>query len=426
MKPKPYKTILAILVLLGGGAVIFSYFVGTRKAPSRVHAAQKAMTVETISVRTETIQAVVQTMGTVKAARRVDVYPQVNGRVTSVSDRLIPGGHLKKDDTLLRIDTSDYRLQVRSQEGTVAQAELSLAQEEANHSAAKREWELIEHNVEPTKQAKQLATREIQLLSAKAVLSSAQSSLEKAQLDLSRTRIRAPFNAFVIAENVDTGQVVSSQTLIATLVDSDAFWVQVSVPLEKLRWLDLPDDNGKDGSKARILYHFGEEEQVFDGQVIKLLAELDSSGKTAQLLVRVEDPHHLKSSGKDDTKGKHQLPLMLGAYVRVELLGKQLPDAIALPEGALHEEKKVWLLDDQSRLDIANVELLWREADRTIVRGNLSDGAAVITSRIQIPVAGMELRLTENMETESDQPKDYKPRRKAASDKTDDKAEVHP
>ncbi len=394
MNKKPSSTILTIVVILAIGMAIFYYFTSTKQPPSRTKPVRRTLTVETVAAERNDIQAVVTALGPVKAARSVTVYPQVAGRVVSVSPQLIPGGHLKKGENLLRIDASDYELNVRSQQASVAQAELALAQEEGQHAAAKLEWSLIEHEVKPTEEGLRLATREIQLKSAQTALSAARSGLEKAKLDLSRTRIPAPFNAFVTSKGVDVGQVVSSQTPVATLVASDAFWVQVSVPVEKLRWIELPDIHSEGGSQVKISQQIGKGNPQWQGRIIKLLADLDANGKTAQLLVLIEDPFGLK-----DAENNEKTPLMLGAFVHAEIQGKVMPDVVSLPDRALHEESKVWIRNDEGRLDIRDVELLWRTEENVVVRGPIQQGEAVIVSRIQIPVPGMELLLAGERKT---------------------------
>ena len=95
-----------------------------------------------------------------------------------------------------------------------------------------------------------LAQREPQLEASRLALKAAQSALKKAQLDLTRTTLRAPFNAMVVSENVDTGQLISPQTSVARLVGTDEYHVQVSVPVASLRTVRARTADAP-GSEAR-------------------------------------------------------------------------------------------------------------------------------------------------------------------------------
>ena len=61
-----------------------------------------------------------------------------------------------------------------------------------------------------------------QLEAALANLEAQRANLEKARLNLKRTKIRAPFNCRVSAEQVDTGQYVTPGQALATLYATDA------------------------------------------------------------------------------------------------------------------------------------------------------------------------------------------------------------
>jgi multidrug resistance efflux pump len=69
------------------------------------------------------------------------------------------------------------------------------------------------------------------LRSAKVGVVAAESALAAAQLNVRRAGLKAPFNAFVQRAMADPGQLVNAQSQIATLVGTDSFWVQVSVPI---------------------------------------------------------------------------------------------------------------------------------------------------------------------------------------------------
>ncbi len=396
MPQRPLAKVLLFIGILLIGIALFAYMVATKKAPSKKHSASLNISVATIPAISSESEVVVSAMGSVIPSRSVTILPQVTGKITQVDKKLVPGGLFKKGQIIAKIDPSDYNLAVRAQESNVALARQNLAMEEGNHAAAKIEWSLIEDNIQPTEAGKRLAMRDIQLESAKTALKSAQSSLEKAQLDRSRTTIRAPFNAFVTEKNIDIGQVVSGQTPIVTLVDSDTSWVQVYVPLQKLRWIVIPGVNGDVGSRARIIQDAGGGQIEREGRVIKLLADLDAKGKTARLLIEIKDPFALDESTKinvEDNKALNKLPLLLGSYVKVLFEGQTQSGIFALPEGVLREESKVWVRSAEGRLNIRQVKLLWRADGKAYVQGDLSDGDRIITSRIQLPVEGMKLSL---------------------------------
>ncbi|TFH28710.1 MAG: efflux RND transporter periplasmic adaptor subunit, partial [Myxococcales bacterium] len=216
------------------------------------------------------------------------------------------------------------------------------------------------------------------------LLDHAQSALKKAQLDLSRTTIRAPFNAMVVTESVDPGQLISPQTAVARLVGTDEYHVQVSVPVSSLRSARVRTDE-EPGSDVEIVQRVGQETIERRGEVIRQFPDLDPGGAMARLLVNIDNP--LGQRG--------DLPLLLGSFVDVSIEAEPIDNAIRLPRVALRNGRNVYVMNDQDLLEIREVQIAWTEPDAVLVTGGLETNDRVITSRIPTPVPNMLLRTAE-------------------------------
>jgi RND family efflux transporter MFP subunit len=237
---------------------------------------------------------------------------------------------------------------------------------------------------------------EVAKISYEAEKSQAEIAIEKAKLNLERTDIRAPFNAVIQAKKVETGSQVSVGTPIVTVVDSDEYWIQVSIPVDRLKWIDLPNSDEKKGSSVRIYHEAGWGKGVFrTGTVKRLMTEVETKGRMARLLVSVKDPLSLKA-------GRAIKPQMiLGSYVRVEIEGNVLKDVVCIPRSSLHDENRVWIMQPDNTLDIRKVNIAWSENDSVCVSNNLKDDELLITSDLAAPVQEMALRVinTESPDT---------------------------
>ena len=91
----------------------------------------------------------------------------------------------------------------------------------------------------------------------------------------------------------------STGTPLAKLVGTDTFWVNVSLPVDKLRWISIPVINSDQGSAVKITYETGWGKDVYRvGTVKRLQAELEPEGRMAKLIVEVDDPLSLKTRNK--------------------------------------------------------------------------------------------------------------------------------
>jgi RND family efflux transporter MFP subunit len=326
-------------------------------------------------------------MGTVIPAREVVLRPEVDGRIVEQNPKLVPGGHVAEGEVLIRIDPREYELAVEEQKAAVSSAEFELKVETGRQTIAEHEWELLERDIRWTKAGRELALRKPHMVNATVAVEAARSGLARAQLELERTIIRAPFNAIVQYEAVDVGQMVSGQTELATLVGTDRFWVRASVPVDRLRWIRFPAPDVPEGSRVRIVQDAGLAEPIERaGSVFGLLGDLEPQGRLARVLVTVDDPLSLVADSGAD------LPLLVGAYVRVEVEGPEVEEVIAVSRNALREGGRVWIIDDQDRLLIRDVDIAWRHQDRVLVRSGLAEGERVIISPLSTPVPGMALR----------------------------------
>jgi len=231
--------------------------------------------------------------------------------------------------------------------------------------------------------------RKSHLEKTRAVLNAAKSGLEKAELDLKRTVVRAPFNAIVKEEYVDIGQLVSPQVRLATLIGVDQYWVQVSIPVNRLTQIKITETEGEKGSFARIINDLGQGVQVVrEGRVEQLMGDLDTVGRLARLLISVEDPLNMSAEN-----GNRNFPLLIGAYVNVEIEGGTVNEAVEIPRSALHDEDNVWIMDKDDLLEIRQVQITWRLRNTVLITNGIKEGERIVLSRVYPPVSGTKLRV---------------------------------
>jgi RND family efflux transporter MFP subunit len=360
---------------------------------NRPHAAQVEVEVPTTLVQTMVVApddhvAVVRAMGVVKPERQVVIAPEVSGRVVEQNTQLVPGGRVRRGDPLIRVDSRDYTAAVAATQAELAQANLSVREENTLRRVAEHEWK--DRPAGFSDETLSFALREPHLDVAQARVSSAKSRMSKARRDLERTLVRAPFDALVVAEDVEVGQSVGPGAPIATLVGIDRYWIIVSLPVAQLAHIDVPGINtdAELGSTVRVYNEpTGERHASRQGHVIRVLGSVDPRGRMAQVVVAVDDP-----LGVQQEVSARPSPLLIDTYVRIEIEGRPLRRVIALPRAALHDEHRVWTIDDDDRLRSTDVEIAWREPGRVFASSGLREGDRVVTTTLSIATDGMQIK----------------------------------
>lgn len=399
-----WLAILVPIALALAGVLVALYFVRTQEAPEREDRPAPGALVEVQEVRTRPIRSDVTGQGTVTAERVLEVAPEVGGRLAWVNPDLTPGGILRAGEPLFRIEARAYELAVQQQKSALAQARTELRLEQSRGRVAQRELELFEEDFELSSEADpSLVTREPQRQAARVAVESARAALERARLDLARTEFKAPWDAYVRQETADVGDLVSPQQPLATLVGIDSFWVEVTVPTDRIGDIAVPGINAEEGSPASIIHEIGDRQVTRDGRVVRLLGDLEERGRMARVLVRIEDPFgaavadeggQKNDEGAGDAEYSDEPPLLAGSYVTVEMQGRRTVPLVEVPREAVRGRDQVWVRTDAGTLAIREVEIAQRSEDAVFVSAGLEAGEEVVVTPIARPVEGMRLRLT--------------------------------
>ncbi len=431
-----FKQITGILIpilVLAGAVILAMWFIKTKPAPKKQKNKTMASAVKTITASCGSHTLMVSAMGTVVPIEDITLQPEVTGLVIWKSPNLVPGGIIKAGETLLTIDPRNYETARKQYIASLEKAKVEYQIEMARSEVAAEEWRMMgveslelksnskdpeeEHGDGETEKdkagafsrAKSLALREPQLRAAKIAVMAASNLLVKATIDVERTEITAPFNAVVITEFVDRGQLVTPQSRLAQLAGTDAFRIEASLPVRDLQWLKQPACNGNSGAAVTVLYDIGAASpSKFNGRLTRILSSLDNATKMVKVMVRVNDPLMLTQKNelpqrpcvvgeKDSTKNTPianlpQTSLLAGAYVKVIIEGITLDNVIELPGTLIREGNKVWVMNPKSQLEIRDVDVIRRQDGKALVKSGISKGEKIIGSHISNPIPGMTLR----------------------------------
>ena len=136
-------------------------------------------------------------------SQRVDLSTNVSGVVQSVQANV--GEHVKKGQTLAALDARGFQAQV-------AEVEAVITRNKEEQQDAKRNLDRVEELYKRTT----ISTSELEVAQTRYARALAQSNETQAQLrrthkTLGDATLRAPFDALVVARQVEPGQIVASQ-----------------------------------------------------------------------------------------------------------------------------------------------------------------------------------------------------------------------
>lgn len=384
-------TILLCLAILAVGMALAGYIKKTAPKAQKREPVSHTPRVETLVLAPGDHQVSIDAMGSVVPARELTLKARVSGQVKSLHPEFVAGGIVEQGERLVQIDPQDFRLALARQESQLADARYKLKLEMGYQEVARREWNLINQGAPSSDEDEELALRKPHLAKARSDLAAAEAELEQARLNLARTEITAPFNAVVRITHVEVGSQISTQDSLAELVGTDEYWIRVSLPVDRLRWIHIPASRSETGASA-IVHYRGTRRT---GRVIRLLSDLETQGRMARILVSVEDP-----LGHADPRPDRP-PLLIGEYVRVEIQGQALRDVYRIPRTALRDGDTIWVAGGGDTLQIKPVDIVWRDDRFVLITDSLDPGDRLIVSDLATPVAGMRVDPTAGSPAES-------------------------
>ena len=142
-KLKKWKRVLIPMGILLGGILIMGLLIASRKKPQRHHVPFAGVLVEVMDVSRQPRMVPVNSNGTVRPRKQVQIVPQVGGKVDWVNPEFLSGSFFNEGDTLFHIESIDYELAVAQAAAAVAQAEYGLEVTKANAEIARQEWEVM-------------------------------------------------------------------------------------------------------------------------------------------------------------------------------------------------------------------------------------------------------------------------------------------
>lgn len=316
----------------------------------------------------------VYAQGEVRPRTDINLTAQVAGRVVSVSDDFVNGGAFEEGGVLIKIEDAPYR-------ATAAAARARLAQEEAEATLARRDYEELGRDEDPT----DLALRMPQLEQARA-------EYRAAQLDVERTTISAPFRGRVRERIVGVGQYVTPGAQLGRIFSTDVAEIRLPLTDNDLAKLGLPlafvESETNPGRPVKLTAFIAGQPHEWAARIARTNGAIDPATRQIAAIAVVDDPYG-RGAAADGT------PLAMGLFVDAVIEGSQLDAAIVLPRAALHGRDAVYVISDNDVLERRRVQVVSSDKDTFTVASGIIPGERIVTSPLRGADDGDEVTPTD-------------------------------
>ncbi|WP_420005124.1 efflux RND transporter periplasmic adaptor subunit [Arenibacterium sp. LLYu02] len=349
--------------------------------------------------------------GHVESRRTLELRAAVSGRVVALAQGFQVGGRVQAGEVLVEIDKADSQATFDRAEADMMDAhaesrdaaralelardELATAQAQADlqQRALQRQLDLKQRGVgtdaaveaaelSATQAQQSVITRrqsvsqsEARVDQAQTRVARAQIALDEAQRDLDDTTITAPFTGTLQSVTLVEGRLVSTNEILAELVDPDQ--LEVAFRVSTAQYARLLDEN------ARLI-------------PAEVTVTLDAAGAGIRATGTLSRTSGAVGDGQSGrliyARMDHPAGFKPGDFVTITVREPAVAGVARLPSSAMDSRQTLLVLGAEDRLEELPVELVRRQGDDILVRGEGLSGRQVVVGRTPLLGAGIKVR----------------------------------
>lgn len=304
----------------------------------------------TVPVRMETERTRIEAVGTARALRSVDLFPEAAGEVVALNFN--PGDRVAAGSVLLALDARDQELALELAQVRLEEAERNYERFRAANSRGDRT--VPQSDVDTSRSAAEAARIERDL---------AREALED-------RLVRAPFDGVVGLTDVDPGERIDTTTVITTLDDRSSLLVRFDVPEAFAGRLRAGDPIEIRTWTARST--------DASGVVVDLGSRIDPMTRAFTARARVANPEDRLRPG-------------MSFRIHLDLPGATWPvvPEVAVMWGA--DGPYVWVVEEGMVRRVA-LAIVQRGKGYVLVDGDLPPGSEVVAEGVQRMRPGLAVR----------------------------------
>ena len=293
--------------------------------------------------------------GSVRMERRTRIASEVVGRVVFVSPNFANGGSVAANETLIQVEPAGFELEVAAAEQALREAETRMEMERARGEEGAKSFELAEASV-----------------------MKARIALEQARLELERTSISLPFDARVVRSDVAVGELVGPAELVGpssrlgVVFRPDALEVDAPIATKDLEYLAPAV-----GRPAEV--HAGG--RTWPAEIVRVSSVVSPKTRLASVFLRFGEGTPPESLPRP------------GTFVEVVVTGPSHDNVFVLPESAVQERGRVWVVEGGELRSFVPREV-GRAADGWVVEA-FDAGEGVVVGALPGARAGLAVVATD-------------------------------
>lgn len=363
------KFLIAMIIV--GAVVVSIAMTMARPEPPKKEREELAPLVDVLVLEPMNARFTIRSQGTVRPRTETVLSSEVAGSIVEISPKFVAGGVFQPGEVLMRVDPTNYRV-------AVEQAEALVTQRQIEYDGSVK---LLEQGYRA----------EAEYASAAAALASAKAELVRANRNLERTEIKLPYEGIVRSKDTDLGQFVSAGSRLGVVFAVDVAEIRLPLTDLDLAYVDLPGaieilaTGSAVGPRATLSAIQKGTRVEWDAKIVRTEGVVDENSRVTYAVAQIDDPYQLHGD---------LTPLPVGTFVSAAIAGREAEGILRIPRSLVRGSNQVVFIDANERLEIREVSIVRSDADYVYIGAGASTGDRVVTTAIETPINGMQVRTT--------------------------------
>lgn len=313
--------------------------------------------------------------GRVGSAQAIDLTSEVQGKILAGAIPIKVGQNFRRGQLICRIDRQEAELNLKAQKSsylkTLAEA---LPDLKLDYPERFDDWNTFFQQVDIDKALPDLpetkSLKEKTFLAARGILNQYY-SIQSAQERLTKYNLYAPYTGSFSEVFQEVGSIANPGARIARVIRTDKLELEVPVPVADLAWVTK-------GAKVKISNEKGD--QQWTGKIARQSDIVDPTTQSVNLYIAI-DPNP-------------KAPVIEGLYLRTEIDGEVVRDAMEIPRKAVFDRDKVYVVE-KGVLELRTIQIHKVNAETILISGP-QPGTKIVVEPPVNATEGMKVKMFES------------------------------
>jgi multidrug efflux pump subunit AcrA (membrane-fusion protein) len=192
---------------------------------------------------------------------------------------------------------------------------------------------------------------------------------------LSKYEIRAPFEGFIESTGIIENSFITRGQQLFTLKDAKNLEISVPLLVEEANMLNF-------SAQPTVKIYSDNSEKTINGRIVRRETNLERNSQTMNVYVTFVN----------DNLDPNFLP---GNYLNVAISGRTLSNVASIPRHLIRDNNAIYTMEE-GKLAEEFVDIIAYQADRAIIKNSFPVDTRLVTSILQKPLIGMEIKAAQD------------------------------